>query len=81
MTLEECGPLGCGYSKFGTFKYLVAIFALHFVFTLLAMSDRARYVVSCLAASSKSRANAGFNSAYSPPGGGVSREGNITLNG
>ena len=38
MTLEECGPLGCGYSKFGSFKYLVAIFALYFVFTLLAMS-------------------------------------------
>ena len=37
MTLEECGPLGCGYSEFGSFKYMVAIFALYFVFTLLAM--------------------------------------------
>ena len=30
-------PLGCGYSEFGSFKYMVAIFALYFVFTLLAI--------------------------------------------
>ena len=37
MTLEECGPLGCGYSKFAMFKFMVAIFILYFIFTLLAM--------------------------------------------
>jgi|TARA_B110000977_G_scaffold21136_1_gene25226 hypothetical protein len=39
MTLEECGPLGCGYSKFPMFKYTVAIFVLYWIFTLLAMGS------------------------------------------
>ena len=28
MTLEECGPLGCGYARFSMFKFLVGLFVL-----------------------------------------------------
>jgi hypothetical protein len=38
MTLEECGPLGCGYARFSMFKFLVGLFVLYWLFTLLAMA-------------------------------------------
>lgn len=38
QTLEECGPLGCGYSKFPMFKFLVALFVIYWLFTLIAMA-------------------------------------------
>lgn len=38
MTLEDCGPLGCGYTKFSGFKFLVALFVVYWLFTILAMS-------------------------------------------
>ena len=38
QTLEECGPLGCGYTKFPMFKFLVALFVIYWLFTLFAMA-------------------------------------------
>ena len=37
MTLEDCGPLGCGYTKFSGFKFLVALFVVYWLFTIFAM--------------------------------------------
>uniref|UniRef100_A0A7S0SJ48 MARVEL domain-containing protein n=1 Tax=Mantoniella antarctica TaxID=81844 RepID=A0A7S0SJ48_9CHLO len=38
QTLELCGPTGCGYSKFPSFKFLVSLFVIYWLFTLFAMA-------------------------------------------
>jgi hypothetical protein len=42
QTLEECGPLGCGYAKFPMFKFLVALFVIYWLFTLFAIVGRCK---------------------------------------
>ena len=37
MTLEECGPYGCGYHKFAVFQFLVVICVTYWLFTMLWM--------------------------------------------
>ena len=38
MTLEECGPQGCGYQKFSNFKFLIAVCIIYAVFSLVVMA-------------------------------------------
>ena len=38
MTLEECGPQGCGYQKFSNFKFLIGVCVVYAVFSVVAMA-------------------------------------------
>ena len=38
MTMEECGPGGCGYQKFSNFKFLIGVCVVYSVFSVVAMA-------------------------------------------